>query len=69
MKNGEKMPNLFECVKKFNIIPDSSVPEEVSFSVAKYIERKEQSRLDPKTLEQSMVVRQMDLLNEFLDNL
>ena len=52
----------------YNIIPASSVPSEVSFSIANYIERKERSRLAPKTLEMSMVTRKMEILDKLLEN-
>ena len=56
-------------IKHLTLIPASSVPLEVKFSVANYIERKERSRLAQKTLEQSMVVRLMNSLNELMGNL
>ena len=52
----------------YNIIPVSSVPSEVSFSTANYIERKERSRLAPKTVNMSMLTRQMEILDKLLEN-
>ena len=55
-------------MNKFNIIPASSVPSEVSFSVANYIERKERSRLNPSTLKKTILTQQLDQIDSILES-
>ena len=48
-------------MKKYSMIPASSVPSEVSFSVANYIERKEGARLGPKVLRDDYAISAIEL--------
>lgn len=66
-ENKKNLPKLFECVCKYNIIPASSVSSETSFSEANYIERKERSRLAPKTLKHSMLAKQIEKITNILE--
>jgi hypothetical protein len=44
-------------VRKYCIIPSSSVPSESAFSVANFIQRKERNSLSSKCIKYSMVLR------------
>ncbi len=56
-KNEPKLPILAAFVKRYCLIPASSVPSEAAFSMANYIQRKERSALLSKMLRISMVMK------------
>jgi len=56
-KNCTQLPLLASLVRKYLIIPASSVSSESSFSVANFIQRKERSALSSKSLKQAIILR------------
>ena len=57
-KNISIMPKLASLVKKYLIIPGSSVASESAFSIANFIQRKERSSLSSKNLRYSILLRE-----------
>ena len=55
--NKDKLPILSNLVKRYCIIPASSVASESAFSIANFIQRKERSALSSKNLRYSIVLR------------
>lgn len=62
--NQHKLPGLAFLVRRFCIMPVTSVASESAFSVAGYVQRKQRSSLAPSTLRYSMLLRDSDLLSE-----
>jgi aminopeptidase C len=56
-KNCTQLPLLASLVRKYLIIPASSVSSESSFSVANFIQRKERSALSSKSFKQAIILR------------
>ena len=56
-KHCKNLPLLASLVRKYSIIPASSVASESAFSVANFIQRKERSSLSSKTLKQSIILK------------
>ena len=56
-ENQTSMPLLASFVRRYGIIPATSVASESAFSVAGYVNRKQRSSLSPSTLRYLMVLK------------
>ena len=56
-KNCSKFPQLASAVRRYFIIPASSVAAESAFSEANFIQRKERSSLSSKNLRYSLILK------------
>ena len=52
-----QIPKLANLTKKYNAISTSSVPNESTFSVANYIQRKQRCSLSSNSLKYSMILK------------
>jgi hypothetical protein len=50
-------PRLAQLVRRYGIVPATSIASEAAFSVAGFIQRKQRSSLSPLTLQYSMVLK------------
>ena len=66
-KNCSGIPLLSSAVRKYCIIPASSVAVESSFSEANFIQRKERSSLSSKNLRYSIILKSAARSNLFKD--
>jgi hypothetical protein len=58
----KRLPILASAIRKFCIIPASSVPSESRFSIANYVARKERSNLSSKNLRYLMISKEKSKL-------
>ena len=56
---SKRLPLLASLVRKYCIIPASSVPAESAFSEGNYLQRKERSKLSSKNLRYSLTMRSL----------
>lgn len=61
-KNKDQMPRLSQMVRKYCMIPASSVASEAAFSRASYLQRKQRSSLSSKALQYSMILKDRQLV-------
>ena len=65
-ESSKNLPMLSSLVRKFCIIPSTSVPSESAFSIANFIQRKERSCLSAETLKYSLILRYKGLVKELM---
>ena len=57
-------PRLAQLVRRYGIVPATSIASEAAFSIAAFIQRKQRSSLSPLTLQYSMVLKDRRLLDK-----
>jgi hypothetical protein len=67
-KYANQLPLLASLVRKYCIIPATSVPCESSFSIANWLQRKERSSLSSTSLKYSMILREKFKLDSFFED-
>lgn len=60
----ELLPKLLKLVKKYSIIPGSSIASESAFSIANFIQRKERSSLSSKNLRLTILLREKEKIDQ-----
>ena len=59
-----KLPRLAQLVRRFNVVPSTSVASEAAFSIAGYVHRKQRSSLSSTSIRYSMVLKDRHLLEK-----
>lgn len=57
-------PRLAQLVRRYGIVPATSIASEAAFSIAGFMQRKQRSSLSPLTLQYSMVLKDRRLLDK-----
>ena len=65
-ENTKMLPLLTSLVKRFCIIPATSVPSESAFSIANFIQRNERSSLSAETLKYSIILRDKGIIEKLI---